>query len=232
MIARNWLMCVAWLSCFVGSQVPAVAQEGGAKTTTTAETSSRAPAPPEGEQETHDALIALRDRILKKQDEKDVAGILAELDDSVVVTMQDGRVCRGPEEVKKYYEEKVGSTDSIVKELKTKCVIDRYSRLFNDQATAVVDGRLEQEFFLRDGKQFTLISPWTASLVKKGDDWKIASFHVSTNMFDNGVLNLFVQQNRLYAGGIAGVAGLLLGGLVGMFFANQRRNGSVSPSNK
>jgi hypothetical protein len=237
MIPRHWLSCFVWSLCLVWSQCwvwgsLATAQSSGAKTETTAETPKAAPEPPAEEKETHDALIALRDRILKKHDEKDIAGVLSELDESVVVTMQDGRVCRGPQEVKAYYDEKVAGPDSVVKELKTKCVIERYSRLYNDQETAVVDGRLEQEFFLRDGKQFTLVSPWTASLVKKGTDWKIASFHVSTNMFDNGVLNLFVQQNRLYAGGIAGVAGLVVGVLGGVLFANQKRSNSVPPSTK
>jgi hypothetical protein len=137
--------------------------------------------------------------------------------------MQDGKVCRGPEEVQAYFDEKVGRPDSIVKELKTTCVIDRWSRLYNDQYTAVVDGRLEQDYFLRDGKQFHLVSPWTASLVKKGEDWKIAAFHVSANMFDNGVLDIFVQQNRLWSGIGAGVVGLVVGLMIGMVFSGRGR---------
>jgi ketosteroid isomerase-like protein len=205
-------------------------QEGGAKVVSTAKEGARPDEPPADEKETHDALIALRDRILAKHDAKDIDGVLAELDESAVVTMQDGTVCRGPQAVKDYYEEKVGSDDSVVKELKTVCVIDRWSRLYNDQSTAVVDGRLEQDYFLRDGKQFHLVSPWTATLIKQGDDWKISAFHVSANMFDNGVLDLFVQQNRLWTGIFAGVAGLVVGLAVGALLFGRGRGTSRRPT--
>lgn len=202
------------------------AKDEGAKVTSTAKEAAPGEQPPEEEKATHDALIALRDRILKSYDAKDISGVLAELDESAVVTMQDGVVCRGLKAVQKYYDEKVGRPDSIVKELKTVCVIDRWSRLYNDQSTAVADGRLDQDFFLRDGKQFHLVSPWTATLVKRGDDWKVAAFHVSANMFDNGVLNLIVQQNRLWTGIGAGVAGIVVGLLLGALVWGRGRKAS------
>lgn len=210
-----------WLS--LSGKVAAQKEDAGAKVESKAKEGPQQDEPPAEEKPTHDELIALRDRILKKHDAKDIAGVLAELDDQAVVTMQDGRVCRGPKEVQAYYDEKVGRPDSVVKELKTTCVIDRWSRLYNDQNTAVVDGRLEQDYSLRDGKQFHLVSPWTASLVKRGKDWKIAAFHVSSNMFDNGVLDLFVQQNRLWTGIGAGVGGLVIGLLIGMAFSGRGR---------
>jgi hypothetical protein len=125
--------------------------------------------------------------------------------------------------VRKYYDEKVGGPDSVVKDMKTKCTIDRYSQLYNDRNTAVAAGKLEQDFTLRDGKQFQLTSPWTATLVKQGDGWKISAFHVSANMFDNGVLDLYVRQNRLWTGIAAGAIGLLIGLLLGMMFSGRGR---------
>jgi hypothetical protein len=198
----------------------------GATTETTAQDTLKEEVPAE-DKPTHEELIALRDRLLKAYDAKDIDGVLAEVDENVVVTWQDAVISRGPEGIRKYYEEKVGSPDSIVKDMKTKCTIDRYSQLYNDRSTAVAAGTLEQDFTLRDGKQFQLVSPWTATLVKQGEDWKIAAFHVSTNMFDNGVLHLYVQQNRLWAGGIAAGVALLIGLLLGMAFA---RGGRKTPA--
>ena len=211
-------------------QLTHAADSVGAKTETTAVPGGAEAEPPAAEKPTHDALIALRDRILKKHDAKDIAGVLAELDDSAVVTMQDGKVCRGPAEVKAYYEEKIGRPDSVVKELVTKCIIERYSRLYNDQQTAVVDGLLEQDYLLRDGKTFHLTSPWTATLIKRDDDWKISAFHVSANIFDNGVLNLFVQQNRLYTGLIAGLLGVAVAILAGLMFSSRKRSSGAPAS--
>lgn len=202
------------------------AKKSGAKTETTAQDPAKDEVPAE-DKPTHNELIALRDRLLKAYDAKDIDAVLAELDENAVVTWQDATVSRGPEGVRKYYDEKVGSPDSIVKDMKTKCTIDRYSQLYNDRSTAAAAGKLDQNFTLRDGKQFQLVSPWTATLVKQGDNWKIVAFHVSTNMFDNGVLHLYVQQNRLWAGGIAGGVGLLIGLLLGMAFA---RGGRKTPS--
>jgi hypothetical protein len=221
------------IACLLSSgEAIADKNDAGAKVESKAKEGPEQEDPPLEEKPTHDALIALRDRILKKHDAKDIAGVLVELDEQAVVTMQDGKVCRGPKEVQAYYEEKVGRPDSIVKELKTTCVIDRWSRLYNDQTTAIVDGRLEQDYFLRDGKQFHLVSPWTASLVKRGDDWKIAGFHVSANMFDNGVLDLFLQQNRLWTGVIAGVVGLVVGLMIGMAFSRRGRKVAVQSGSR
>jgi ketosteroid isomerase-like protein len=194
----------------------------GAKTETTAEDAAKGEVPAE-DKPTHDELIALRDRLLKAYDAKDIDAVLAELDENAVVTWQDATISRGPDGVRKYYDEKVGGTNSVVQDMKTKCTIDRYSQLYGDRTTAVAAGTLDQNFTLRDGKQFHLVSPWTATLVKQDDAWKIAGFHVSTNMFDNGVLHLYVLQNRLWAGGIAGGVALLIGLLLGMAFARGGR---------
>ncbi|HZN36558.1 MAG TPA: nuclear transport factor 2 family protein [Pirellulaceae bacterium] len=198
----------------------------GAKTETKAQDTAKEEVPAE-DKPSHEALIALRDRLLKAYDAKDIDAVLAELDENVVVTWQDATVSRGPDGVREYYDKKVGGPDSIVKDMKTTCTIDRYSQLYNDRRTAAAAGKLEQNFTLRDGKQFQLTSPWTATLVKEEDEWKIAAFHVSTNMFDNGVLHLYVMQNRLWAGGIAGGVSLLIGLLLGMAFA---RGGRKTPA--
>jgi hypothetical protein len=228
----QWIAVVGLLwPLFSGADVLAQGDQG-AKVKSEAKQGAERDEPPAEERETHEALIALRDRLLRKHDAKDIAGVLAELDENAVVTMQDATVCRGPKQVEAYFEEKVGRPDSVVKELKTVCVIDRWSRLYNDQNTAVVDGRLEQDYFLRDGKQFHLVSPWTATLVKQGSDWKISAFHVSANMFDNGVLDQFVTQNRLWTGIVAGAGGLILGVVLGaLFFGGGRKTAKSSVSN-
>jgi ketosteroid isomerase-like protein len=207
--------------------VLAIAQEdakkAGATIEATAQDTAREQIPPE-DKPAHDELIALRDRLLKAYDAKDIDGVLAELDENAVVTWQDATMSLGPAGVRKYYDEKIGSPDSIVKDLKTKCTIERYSQLYNDRNTAVAAGKLEQNFTLRDGKQFQLVSPWTATLVKQGGNWKIAGFHVSANMFDNGVLDLFVQRNRLWTGIIAGIIGLVAGVVLGGVFSRRGRS--------
>jgi hypothetical protein len=56
-----------------------------------------------------------------------------------------------------------------------------------------------------------LRSRWTSTLVKQDAGWKVATFHVSTNMFDNGVSNLQSRWAAIKAGGAALVVGLACG---------------------
>ena len=53
--------------------------------------------------------------------------------------------------------------------------------------------------------------------MKNDQQWKIVSFHPSTNMFDNAVLWMTVRHIAYWTGGIAGIVGLLLGVLMRNF---------------
>lgn len=167
------------------------------------------------DQAAHDELIAMRERILKAYQARDVDGVLANLSEDIVVTWQNAEVSRGHEGVRKFYDVMMNGPDSVVVDLKSILKVDELSRLDLDRKMAVAVGSLDDDFRLRDGKAFHLTSRWTATMVKKENDWKITAFHVSTNMMDNGVLRLTVEQNRLYIGAIAGAAGLILGGIAG-----------------
>lgn len=170
------------------------------------------------DQAAHDELIALRERIVKAYQARDVDGVLAELSDDIVVTWQNAEVSRRHEGIRNFYKVMMEGANSVVVDLKSSLKVDELSRLDLDRKMAVAVGSLEDDFTLRDGKQFHLSSRWTATLVKKDSDWKITAFHVSTNMMDNGVLRLTVEKNRLYIGGIAGAVGIILGGIAGWAF--------------
>jgi hypothetical protein len=76
---------------------------------------------------------------------------------------------------------------------------------------------------LTDGTEFNQDTRWSATLVKKKDGtWKAANVHISVNMFDNPVLNLAIKRTGIWAGGIAGGGGLLLGLVVGAVFFRSR----------
>ena len=58
---------------------------------------------------------------------------------------------------------------------------------------------------------------YTNFFVKKDGKWKVASFHASTDLFDNPVLHIAVRRTAMWTGGIAGVAGLAIGCAVGIW---------------
>ena len=55
---------------------------------------------------------------------------------------------------------------------------------------------------------------WTATLVRENGRWLIGSLHVSTNIFDNVLLNL-AKKYGVRAASLALVAGGILGWLLG-----------------
>jgi hypothetical protein len=73
---------------------------------------------------------------------------------------------------------------------------------------------MDDHFKLRRGMEFDLHSRWTATAVRQDGRWQLASFHVSTNMFDNGVSNLYMKWTAMTSGGVALLAGLVVGAVI------------------
>jgi hypothetical protein len=72
---------------------------------------------------------------------------------------------------------------------------------------------MEDAFFPVARGPFQLSSRWTSTSVKADGRWKVASMHLSANVFTNSLIEE-AKRAALYAaaGGLA--AGLILGGLV------------------
>jgi hypothetical protein len=98
----------------------------------------------------------------------------------------------------------------------TDFVVDDLSTLYGDD-TAVSHGTITDHFVLSNGMKFDLVSKWTATIVKENDKWLVASIQASTNMFDNGVMNMALKWNTLKMGGLGVlVGGVLVGGIAMM----------------
>jgi hypothetical protein len=90
--------------------------------------------------------------------------------------------------------------------------VDELTHLYGDTGVAV--GSSKDTFDMTDGRHFTVATRWTATLVKKGDRWKIAALHASGSMFDNPVLDI-AKRALYWTGGVAACVGLLLGVFLG-----------------
>jgi uncharacterized protein (TIGR02246 family) len=161
----------------------------------------------------HDELRQLRDRMFAAYEQRDMDKLLADVDQNVVITWQNGDRNEGHDEFLKFYEEMMNGDSKIVQDISSTFEVDDLSVLYGDD-TAVARGTLTDHFVLSDGSDFTLNSKWTATVVKKDDAWKVASFHVSANIFDNPILAL-AQGWLMKVGLIAAVIGLVVGLLIG-----------------
>jgi ketosteroid isomerase-like protein len=177
----------------------------------------------------HQQLRDLRDEMIKAFNARDIERLLTFMHPDVVVTWQDGTVSRKREGVQKYYQDMLLNPKAIVESLSIDQLdVAELSILYGndkDKNTALSFGTMK----LRDGLEFSLHSHWTVTAVKEGDKWLIASAHLSTNAFDNEVMNLVVKRVGLWTGGIALVVGLLLGSLVTILVKRRRRAAGNAP---
>jgi hypothetical protein len=79
-----------------------------------------------------------------------------------------------------------------------------------------------EHFKLTNGSSFDLNGRWTATMIKEDDHWLIASLHVSTDMFDNVILDM-MKKFAIRACVIALAAGLILGCVIGMILRGRRK---------
>jgi len=164
--------------------------------------------PPAATDDANAAINKLRDGLVSSFKKGDVDTLLTFLDSDVVVTWQNGEVCRGPEAVRAFYQKMMSGEKRIVREIQSEPEV--LGRQLHGE-TAVSWGNLHDHFVLTDGSDLPLNSVFTSTIARRGDKWLVTGFHASVNAFDNPVLGLATRKIALWVGGGAGVAGLLLG---------------------
>ncbi len=168
----------------------------------------------------HEQLRALRDRMFDAYEQRDIDKLLQDVAPDVVITWQNGDRNEGHAEFREFYDRMMKGDNSVVKDVSSKFEVDDLSVLYGDD-TAVARGSQEDQFELNDGSKFTLLSRWTATVVKQDEQWKVASFHVSSNIFDNPILSTATGW-LMKVGLIGGLVGLILG--LGLGRVTKRRS--------
>ena len=156
------------------------------------------------------ALLKVFDEIVNGINEQNIDRMLAQMDPNATVIWLNAEASRGHAEIKAYYNRMVsptGSPDAILKKYLTKAQVASPARFFGD--IAVADGTMADEFFPIRREVFKLNSNWSVTCIKRDGEWKIVHLHLSTNVFNNNLLDE-VKQMVWYAaaGGLA--AGLAL----------------------
>ena len=157
----------------------------------------------------HDALRAVKAKAVEAIAAGDVDRLTGLLAREVVVTWQNAEVCRGPAAVKAYYDRMMKGPSRIVEKVTVAPEVDTLSVLYGGD-TAIAYGSSTDGFKLASGLEFSMKSRWSATLVLEDGAWKIASFHASSNLFDNPLLAS--AKKGLWLAGAGGAAvGLLVG---------------------
>jgi hypothetical protein len=140
----------------------------------------------------------------------DIEALLKLAQPEVVITWQNAEISRGHEQVRAYYERMIKGAGGmpIVRKLSTKASLGGPAVFYGD--TAVAYGTTVDRFDLTEGLDFTLNANWSTTVIKTSDgQWKVASLHFSTNLFDNTLLGA-AKRFAWYAAGGAFLLGVFL----------------------
>jgi ketosteroid isomerase-like protein len=191
----------------------------------------------QSQEATHAELRALRDALLEAWQHRDLDAMLTHVAPNVVVTWQNGEVSRGAKGVRKFYDEVLNGPDKIVANIASTLRVDELSILYGNE-TAIAFGSIHDDVtlshsiaraaFLGAGDVLALDSRWTATLVKLDGQWKVASYHVSTDAFSNPILSMAIAAGKRSAL-LAAVCGLIVGALVVWFFLRRPSGSSKAP---
>jgi ketosteroid isomerase-like protein len=166
------------------------------------------PAPPAADVDAVEAIGRLRAGLIDAFNRQDLDALLSFLAPDVVLTWQNGEVCRGPGEVRAYYDRMMKGDKAIVARVMADPVVDG-RQVYGDWALS--HGHMRDHFILSDGKDLPFDSQFTAVVARRGDRWLVTGFHLSVNAFDNPVMNEGVRRGATYGA----VGGLVVGAVVG-----------------
>jgi ketosteroid isomerase-like protein len=175
-------------------------------------------APPKDEA-VHNELRALRDGLIDAMNKGDIDRELAYMHPNVVVTWHNAEVSRGRDGVRAYLTRMLSGPNKVVSSYSATVDVDELTILYGGN-TGISFGNAFEHFKLHDGKMLDLPARWSATLVKDGDKWLIASLHASDNLFDNPLLAI-AKRTAYWGCGVALVVGLIAGLAIG-----RRRKGA------
>jgi ketosteroid isomerase-like protein len=168
------------------------------------------------EEAVHNELRAFRDGLLDAMSKGDIERELTYFHPNVAITWHNAEVSRGRDGVRAYLNRMLTGPDKAVASYKADVEVDELTILYGGD-TGISFGSAVEHFTMTSGKTFDLPARWSATLVKEGDRWLIASLHASDNLFNNPLLDM-AKRAAWWAGGLSLVLGLAAG-----FFLGRRR---------
>jgi ketosteroid isomerase-like protein len=161
----------------------------------------------------HVELRALKDQLVEGIEEGNMDLIDPLLHPDVVVTWQDGQVCKGPAAIRRFYADMAAKSKKTFQGYKVPPTADEPTILHAGNNAGVAYGYNVGVFHLA-GKDFEMNNRWTATMVKQDGKWLLSSYHVSMNILDNPLLNT-VKLVGIGGAAIALFAGVIIGRRIG-----------------
>jgi ketosteroid isomerase-like protein len=162
--------------------------------------------------EDRNQLLVVLSGVEKALNDQDFNAALKFMDKNVLVTYYNAEVTVGHKDALAFYTRMISSAEAVVKEHSSIAKVGAPATFYGN--TAVAYGTSTEKYKLTGGLEFELLGHWTATILKKDEQWKIISLHFSTNLFDNALLNKANQMNWVI-GGIMFFVGVIIMLIVG-----------------
>jgi uncharacterized protein (TIGR02246 family) len=195
------------------AQTPAPAEAPADPAVAVAMAAGVSPEQPAADAPVHDELRALQKAMEDALNARDLDALLANVDDKLVFTAMNAESGYGKDHVRNYFNKMLNGEKKIVENIKVDFVPDALATFYGPDV-AVSAGNADSHYELTNGMKFDVMARWTATLVRKENRWLVASFHYSTNMFKNPVLDA-QRKWLLMAGGGAALILAILGFIIG-----------------
>lgn len=170
------------------------------------------------DQAIHDSLRALKSDMEQALNARDLERMLSHVTEDVVFTTMNNDVLVGKEALRTYYEKMLNGPEHVVASLTAKFEVDDLTRLYG--TTGLAQGSSLDHYVLSDGTALDVHGRWSCALVNRDGQWRIASFHYSTNVFDNPVLDK-LKRVSVGIGGAAAALMLVVGFILGRVTAGR-----------
>ena len=168
----------------------------------------------------HDELRALRQELVDAIVEGDVEKQLQYAHPDIVVTWQHGETVTGHDGLREFLAD-IGARQGDVFKGYTQPPTPADLTVLHGGDVGVSYGTSVAHYEFA-GQEFDLTNHWTATLVREGDGWKLAAYHVSANVLDNPLLNA-AKAALYWAGGLGALVGLVVGLLIGAVLFRRKR---------
>ena len=109
--------------------------------------------------------------------------------------------------------------DYVVAKISANPVVDD-RHIYGDWAVSW--GNLHDDYELNDGSKFKFDSRFTATIARRGEVWKVTSFHASVNAFDNPILRIAAKKALTWGAIFGGLLGVIVGILVALIVKRRR----------
>ena len=160
------------------------------------------------------------DALVIAMNKDDLAGAQALFATNSLVTWCNIELSRGHAGLQSFHERMLGGPVKRVEDFQCEIRFDETVTLLADGAVAVCSGSFNERFKPTGGRKIDLQGRWTATLTRQKGGWLIVNLQLSTDPFNNSLLNLAKQ-----AGWVVGMVSLLVGAGVGFFLGRRKAAG-------